>query len=1034
MLFILALFIGIISVIVPGFLLALALLHRTRMNKLFIFMFGIAFGLIFPPTMIWLEAYLIPISPVFAFSAGLYDVNVVILSIIGLVLSIREGAIDLSALGAPKPKAGKQSINKEIELDYKKRLHSLRERAATNSAVLKIVKAHEKDEEYLFNRHAEELSSLTSIGPEERRNIEDRHAKEERKLYEEHEAEEQELIGEKPKETGRGSSINLVYLGLIALMLITFLTRIANIAVSPTYFEFDPYYDMISTEYILVHGYQLLYDNAAWPGFLSNSMHRLQPLVPYIEAYWYTISNTASASAHYVNTNLLSLVSSYYPPITAAFLVFAVFIYLYYEYGKMPALLGASLATFMPALITTFIAGEQLLEPWGIFAMFFFYATYLLAINNPKEYRYTILAGIAFASNFLGAHYYTVTAGVLGFYILLQGVINVLKRNDNKDFYKMNALLIGIIIVTFALYNAYNATLTSQTSSILGVPIVIAIPTLALIFVAAFEFLPKLLKEKNYLKKIDTFTYVMFLALFAIIVMLLIAFTPVGKPFDKYLALSAHYTTPSIPLFMTVQEYAPTGFNYNFGSAGFGLIGFNIGGLAILVWGVLLAFTALMIYAIYNRDSRTSVLSLAMVWPLAIAGMSEVKYLPHFGVGYIIAICAILGEVMVLYPKYSKLKWPNFFTPTNAIFIIAIIIFLSEFVLTAPSFASMLNPNCNTINSSITADMYCNQVPGYWINATNWMKQNVGPYAPRILAWWDYGDWINWFGNSNAVIRGDNAVAKLDYATAAQYVLGPKDGYNTTELAKFMNTNQAGYILMDNQLVPKWGALDFLACIDTNQTTMQYAQSQGAQQSPPQPYQLGTSPCELAHDPAFIYVPVQQTSSGITIAQSVSSYCAYGNSTNTAIKGLVSTGSSLLNTTYCVPTSFLNSGNPTYIYTANGIKTNMMLASQPVLYGGVSDIQGQLFISFMILMVPNGPNNTITNPLSEFYQSNYYKGFFLGHINGLTLVYPTNFTGGINYINSTNEIMIYKLNNFTGSLPNVTQKASWVTNNLTMPG
>ena len=46
----------------------------------------------------------------------------------------------------------------------------------------------------------------------------------------------------------------------------------------------------------------------------------------------------------------------------------------------------------MPALITTFIAGEQLLEPWGIFAMCFFYATYLLAVNNPKEYRYTILA------------------------------------------------------------------------------------------------------------------------------------------------------------------------------------------------------------------------------------------------------------------------------------------------------------------------------------------------------------------------------------------------------------------------------------------------------------------------------------------------------------------------------------------------------------------------------------------------------------------------------------------------------------------
>jgi hypothetical protein len=30
----------------------------------------------------------------------------------------------------------------------------------------------------------------------------------------------------------------------------------------------------------------------------------------------------------------------------------------------------------------------------------------------------------------------------------------------------------------------------------------------------------------------------------------------------------------------------------------------------------------------------------------------------------------------------------------------------------------------------------------------------------------------HWFGNSNAVLRGDNAVPTLDYAAAAQYVLG----------------------------------------------------------------------------------------------------------------------------------------------------------------------------------------------------------------------------------------------------------------------
>ncbi len=134
-----------------------------------------------------------------------------------------------------------------------------------------------------------------------------------------------------------------------------------------------------------------------------------------------------------------------------------------------------------------------------------------------------------------------------------------------------------------------------------------------------------------------------------------------------------------------------------------------------------------------------------------------------------------------------------------------------------------------------------------------------------------------------------------------------------------------------------------------------------------------------------------------------------------------------------MPVSFLQNGNYSYIYNTNGSKTNMMLSSQPVLFGGASNISGQTFLSFVVLVKPNGPNDTITNAPSLFYQSNYYKGFFLGHLGGFTLAYPSNFTG-MNYINSTNEIMIYKLNNFTGSLPNVTQKASWVNNNYTMPG
>jgi len=75
---------------------------------------------------------------------------------------------------------------------------------------------------------------------------------------------------------------------------------------------------------------------------------------------------------------------------------------------------------------------------------------------------------------------------------------------------------------------------------------------------------------------------------------------------------------------------------------------------------------------------------------------------------------------------------------------------------------------------------------------------------------------------------------------------------------------------------------------------------------------------------------------------------------------------------------------------------------------------------------------TITDAPTEFYNSNYYKGFFLGNLPGFTQVYPSNATG-INYVNGTYPIRIFALDNFTGKLPPVVQKPAWVHNNFTLP-
>ncbi|MDE1847136.1 MAG: hypothetical protein KGH52_03710, partial [Candidatus Micrarchaeota archaeon] len=277
----------------------------------------------------------------------------------------------------------------------------------------------------------------------------------------------------------------------------------------------------------------------------------------------------------------------------------------------------------------------------------------------------------------------------------------------------------------------------------------------------------------------------------------------------------------------------------------------------------------------------------------------------------------------------------------------------------------------------------------------------------------------------NAVLRGDNAVATSDYATAAQYVLTKPDGYTPQTLANYMNGIQAQYVLFDDQLMPKWGALDFLACVNANETSLSYAEQQGQQHGAP--YLLGGSQCEQAHSPAYALIP--------TSTQNINDYCQFKNTSAQALKVLVITGTSELNTTFCAPISlYTGTPNAVHLLTINDTQTNIVVIPTTSFFYGTTLVNNEQYGEFMLVYLPNGPNETITNAPTAFYNSSYYKGFFFGKLPGYTLVYPTNFTG-VNYVTAgANPVMILKLNNYTGGTPPVTPKASYVHNNYTMPG
>ena len=1003
--------IAFLAIIVPGVLLALPLLKKTGLGLFEVLGIGFIFGFMWPPILTWLEGYLMNYIHFFTFSTSLYLVNVAILTVIGLILCMWQG----------------------VFTDFK-------------NDFLKPMEGH-------------------------------KHAK------------------------------AWVWVLLFIIILSVFFTRLQSLPIAPNFFEFDPYFDMIDTNYILTYGQQLLLDPSAWPAIPGGTNHRIEPIVPYIEAFWYNTANDFGGLNYgTLNTSLMSDVSGVYPPIAAGLLVFVIFMIIYHEYDEKLGLLAGGLAATMPVLFTTFIAGEQLVEPWGIFALFFFIAAYMLAVKNMKSKRLAILAGIAFVANFLGAHYYTVTIGVYVIYMLLQGTIDIVRGESSIDFYKMNGIVLAIIGIFTAFYMPYGSTLQNRIPDVLGMPIIFTGPLLALILVAVMDYGPKLLKKYNIVfKSIDLKERIAWIIAIAVIALLVIAFTPIGKPVYSYVNLSKKFTSPSSALFMTVQEYIPTGLLYNFGGSGFGFIGNSYFGIPILVWVISAAALVLIVLSIIYRKSKTAVLYAAIALPLMVAGFSEVKYLPHFGAAYILLFCIMLGELIYLAEHNFKLRENKveikaeaqesaithdsgpqhhknmylmtviyaiglFFLSTILAFaylaytalkkqypeqntyiwaVLAILVFITllstvfsgsvlygesnsylSAISAAAIYSSASSPAqaCSQLqNNDIGYTLYCNTIQPYWLNAMAWLRQNVGPNAPRVLAWWDYGDWINWFGNSNAFLRGDNANAIEDYATAAHYVLG--DRFPPSALANFMNTNQSKYVLFDQDLIGKWGALDFLGCVYTNETSYNFAVAQGQSQNPPVPFALGNSQCELQHDPEYALIPLQAlipTNS----SPNINIYCSISTASAQYAQAYLVQGQGIANQTVCVSLT-PNPNGVMKVYNSTGSQLNAYINDNQ--YIGVVNVQGVPFVQYMMIYVPNSANGTITDAPSKFYSSNYYKGFILGNLPGFTEAYPANATGMINYVNGTYPVRIYELNNFTGQLPPVPPKPPWVHNNYTIP-
>ncbi len=766
-----------------------------------------------------------------------------------------------------------------------------------------------------------------------------------------------------------------VPLVLLFIMVTAFFLRIQSIG--PIFYEFDPYYYIYIARQLLVLGYVPTVDWMAW--YPNPSGHGNILLTGYLEAGWYHIYT--GGTGVYDNI-LLSTIANVYPPVVATLVCFFVYILLKEEYGKITGLVGAGLIAITPRLIEKTVAGEAEIMPWGIFSTFFFLAAYAIAIKRHNHWL-SILAGIAYLSTVLGSAYVMVVTLVLVGYSMFETLKYYLKGKSLKFLLETNAIVVAFGVFSYIIqvlgYSRHWDVLSLVTSKgfFPGLTWVLMLITM-IVGMGALYYV-----ELNSKKKETRYNVLVALAIVSLFIFLL---SPLSSLFLSYLTNAISFAKPTSALMQTVAEehkLSPAEFQ-GLAKPSYGLLGdlvsMGIPGVSeatgVHVPVLLVMALIWLLYAYFSRWSNLALLFMVAIFPIAYVGVQKSKYTVQFGFVLVIATAVVLGELYLLFRSFINEKEKKSKSDDRNLSIaysgLACLLLLAAasipFSDVLPTALTFEQPDCNDIYKDIVDGkdrrlsyyIYCSRIPAYWLDSMEWISENVGQNS-RVISWWDYGHWINFFGDRPCITRNEHAFSHMDLEVANSFVSAPPEG-----LKQYMVEHNATHALFDMDLVGKWGALKYLSCVYSNQTNM----SQGP----------AVSDCDALYDFEYVFIPIQPT---------LEERCIIKDQPQNALALAFSSFGNV----YCVAETQINGEVVPIMYNAGETNppNNFDLSKATINRGTLilaqgTNIQGRQFARFMVLYTGDG----FEDRKGKGYDSNFYKGFFLGELDGFELVYPEN--------------------------------------------
>ncbi|MFH1448287.1 MAG: STT3 domain-containing protein [Candidatus Micrarchaeota archaeon] len=779
---------------------------------------------------------------------------------------------------------------------------------------------------------------------------------------------------------------------LLSIIVLSFFIRIQS--VGSIFYEFDPYYYIYIARQLLVLGYVPTVDWTAW--YPNPTGHGNILLTGYLEAGWYEIYTFGQGG--YDNI-LLSTIANVYPPVVAAMICFFVFMLLKEEYGSVTGLLAAGFIAVTPRLIEKTVAGEAEIMPWGLFSSFFFFAAYGMAIRR-NDRRLAVLAGIAYLSTILGSAYVMVVTLVFVGYLLFETFKRYIKMESLKSLFEINLVVVAFGVFShilqrlgYSLHWDIIALITSEglIQSLTWVLIILgAVMGIGLLYYV----------EMNSKRKETRYNMALIICIIGAFIILL---TPLSGMFSSYLVNAISFSKPTTALMQTVAEehrLTPEEF-VALARQSFGILGdfaapgttISIGGSTIHVPFLFMLSLLWLVYAFIFRKSNLAILFIMIIFPIAYVGIQKSKYTLQFGFVLVIAVAALMGEIYTLFSSSLK-KADKRHAQIVYASIAAIVLFggsiqpLSDVLPTALTFEPA---DCDEIYKELVDGgdrrlsyyIYCSRIPAYWLDSMDWVRNNVGENN-RVISWWDYGHWINFFGDRPCITRNEHSFSDMDLEVANAFVSAGPEG-----LKQYMIEHNATHALFDLDLVGKWGALKYLSCVYNNQTDM----SKGPT----------ASDCDRVYDFESVFIPTEPTveesciikGNGGAMPIAVSSFGMVYCITEVESNGM--RFPVLYNTDQTNPPNNFDPSNAT-------VNRGVLVMPQGV------NMDGRVYARYMVLYPDVWYDGVSGFPdrKGKAYDSNFYKGFFLGELEGFELVYPENNTG-LNLVQSNTPVRIFKI-------------------------